>query len=136
MQWKYHCQILICNLKCFENVVMGIFGRSLYLSVSFVLLLYRLCLLLWPLLCKRFVQCRSILWYHNAECGQYIFLSFFEIMFFKNSTVNMDIASFICDNFYLIYTWLFSSFNENFKLKNVLAKVEKVWNFCLLHSQI
>ena len=38
----------------------------------------------------------------------------------------MGIASFTCDSFHSIDTWLFSSLKENYKLKNLNAKEEKV----------
>ena len=37
----------------------------------------------------------------------------------------MGITSFICDSFHSIGTWLFSSLDENYKLKILLAKLKK-----------
>ena len=44
----------------------------------------------------------------------------------------MGITSFICDSFHSIGTWLFSSLDENYKLKILLAKYKKVLTFLLL----
>ena len=61
------------------------------------------------------------------------------IYYFWNNTIydgtvqDMGIASLTCDSFHLIDTWAFSSLSENYKLKELLAKV-KASSHCLSHS--
>ena len=57
----------------------------------------------------------------------YIICYFWNNNFNSSLVQGMGIATFTRDSSHPIDIWLFTSFKENHKLKNVLATVEKVW---------
>ena len=57
----------------------------------------------------------------------YIICYFWNNSFNSSLVQGMGIATFTRDSSHPIDIWLFTSFKENHKLKNVLATVEKVW---------
>ena len=78
-----------------------------------------------PLLCKNLF---SVVLFCSIIMGNAIIIYY--VLFWNNTFYwmiqSMVIASFTCDNFNWINTWIFPSVNKNYNLSNPAAKVEKV----------